>query len=613
MSVNLAPGPFGAGAQFFDANGKPLNAGLINTYTAGSSTPQPTYTTSIGNVANANPIVLGVDGRPPSEIWLTAGVAYKFVLTDSLSNILGTYDNLVGINDISPTSTSIEWITSALTGLSYISGTSFSVSGDQTGILTVNRRIKTTNTGGTIYSYISASSFGAGVTTVTVVSDSGSLDSGLSALFYGILNPTNPSIPQTSTRRAVTMYWSPPNIWTVYGPSGNIIPTPASTTQGLQEAINAACTALNITGYDLYIFGGDVSTGGAAVILCTTAVTIPPTQGKHIYISSASIIFTAAVTGDGLTFNSQEMMSFEMPGSQIGYAGNGAAVKFNPTTGTPLDNLTAIIDSTFRFGSIGMTGGTNPVGVAFSMGSGSIVTNLFEFEEVNASTFGQDGIVVNDGTVSNGFNTNTVICRHLHEFSRKSLAVGTATTHATGIVANTFNINAFPAGASSVGVDVYGQNNIFNVSIVNSEGTTNTGINLQTSAAKNQFQVSINQAVIPVTDNSTTKDNVMPSIGALDSAKVVNTTYTAATDLLIFFRSLKTSADAFNFTATAKTDSASPPTTVYAVAEGSVVGASGSIFGESGALAVKKGNNWRIDTSGSATGTVTIQVVQLGT
>lgn len=91
--------PIGNGAQFFTAGGLPLNGGFINTYLAGTNTPQPTYTTSLGTIANANPIVLGNDGRTTQEIWLTQGITYKFVITDSLSNILGTYDNLYGISD----------------------------------------------------------------------------------------------------------------------------------------------------------------------------------------------------------------------------------------------------------------------------------------------------------------------------------------------------------------------------------------------------------------------------------------------------------------------------------------------------------------------------------
>jgi hypothetical protein len=94
MAVNLAP--IGNGQQFFDNTGLPLAGGLLYTYQAGSSTPFNTYTTISGNVLNSNPIVLGTDGRPPQEIWLTYGYFYKFVLTDSTGTIIGTWDNIYG-------------------------------------------------------------------------------------------------------------------------------------------------------------------------------------------------------------------------------------------------------------------------------------------------------------------------------------------------------------------------------------------------------------------------------------------------------------------------------------------------------------------------------------
>jgi hypothetical protein len=101
MSVLLSP--IGNGFQFLTTTGLPLNGGLLYTYQAGSSTPLATYSDNAGNVANANPIVLGVDGRPASEIWLTYGFSYKFVLCDSNNNVIQTYDNLYGILQTAPT------------------------------------------------------------------------------------------------------------------------------------------------------------------------------------------------------------------------------------------------------------------------------------------------------------------------------------------------------------------------------------------------------------------------------------------------------------------------------------------------------------------------------
>lgn len=97
MAVNLSM-LAGAGAQFFDNNGNPLAGGKLYTYAAGTTTPQATYTTSAGNVAHANPIVLDSAGRVPvgGEIWLTDAVNYKFVLNTSADVTLGTYDNVAG-------------------------------------------------------------------------------------------------------------------------------------------------------------------------------------------------------------------------------------------------------------------------------------------------------------------------------------------------------------------------------------------------------------------------------------------------------------------------------------------------------------------------------------
>jgi hypothetical protein len=98
MSVNLSS-LAGAGWQFFDNNGAPLAGGLLYTYAAGTTTPQATYTTSAGSIANSNPIVLDSAGRTANEIWLTNGSTYKFLLKTSIGTQIGSYDNISGAND----------------------------------------------------------------------------------------------------------------------------------------------------------------------------------------------------------------------------------------------------------------------------------------------------------------------------------------------------------------------------------------------------------------------------------------------------------------------------------------------------------------------------------
>ena len=95
MAVLLSP--IGNGFNFLTTTGLPLAGGNLFTYQAGSSTPLTTYADNQGAIPNANPIILGTDGRTPNEIWLTSGYGYKFILTDANNTLIATYDNLYGI------------------------------------------------------------------------------------------------------------------------------------------------------------------------------------------------------------------------------------------------------------------------------------------------------------------------------------------------------------------------------------------------------------------------------------------------------------------------------------------------------------------------------------
>lgn len=115
MSVSLSP-LAGAGWQFFDNNGVPLNGGLLYTYAAGTTTPTATYTSDNGVTANANPIVLDSAGRTPSEVWLTDGTTYKIAVYTSTNVLIRTWDDIAGVNDF----TALEAALASSTGSSMI-------------------------------------------------------------------------------------------------------------------------------------------------------------------------------------------------------------------------------------------------------------------------------------------------------------------------------------------------------------------------------------------------------------------------------------------------------------------------------------------------------------
>ena len=117
MAVNLSP-VGGVAAQFFTNTGAVLTGGKLYTYAAGTTTPAVTYTSSNGGTPWSNPIVLDAAGRVSGsgEIWLTDGVAYKFVLKDSTDVLIATYDNITGINSNSVAYTNQQEIVTATAG-----------------------------------------------------------------------------------------------------------------------------------------------------------------------------------------------------------------------------------------------------------------------------------------------------------------------------------------------------------------------------------------------------------------------------------------------------------------------------------------------------------------
>ena len=95
MAVFLSP-VGGAAAQFFTNSGVILSGGKLYTYAAGTTTPKTSYTSSSGNTAHTNPIILDSAGRVPGgEIWILPP-PYKFVLYTSTNVLIATYDNISG-------------------------------------------------------------------------------------------------------------------------------------------------------------------------------------------------------------------------------------------------------------------------------------------------------------------------------------------------------------------------------------------------------------------------------------------------------------------------------------------------------------------------------------
>ncbi len=205
MTLPLMPSPK---IQFFGVtgtySGKPLAGGKLYTYVAGTTTPKATYSDSQGATPNANPVVL--DSQGMASVWLSG--YYDVALYDSGGLLQYTQGNISSSASL-PATTVSEWVLQTLNVLTYVGATQFSIQGDLRTTFPNMIRVKASVTAGTIYGTVTGSSYATGSTTITVQWDSGSLDSGLSAVSTGLLAPTNVSIPPVA--------FLPPGIMLPYG------------------------------------------------------------------------------------------------------------------------------------------------------------------------------------------------------------------------------------------------------------------------------------------------------------------------------------------------------------------------------------------------------------
>jgi len=285
MALSLSP--IGNEQQVSTA-GAPLSGGLLYTYLAGSTTPAPTYTDSTGATPQANPIVLNTLGRASNPVWLTDGTAYKFVLTTAAGVSQWTIDNVTGVSSSTPTQD--EWISQSSTP-TYIGATQFSVAGDQTATFTVGRRIKAVCTGGVRYGYISVSAYTT-LTTITVVLDSGSLDSGISVVSVGLLASANSSMP-----------------WIKSSATGLTVQGPLTASSTVTLAANAATALEAVTKQQMEATFDQVFPITATVATNNLTVTLGPTviQFRSSTTNSGAVTSiqtsanTTIIVGSGVT------------------------------------------------------------------------------------------------------------------------------------------------------------------------------------------------------------------------------------------------------------------------------------------------------------------------
>jgi len=317
----------------------------------------------------------------------------------------------------------------------------------------------------------------------------------------------------------VRMFRINTNQWIVRNPNGSFVDISATTTGGLQEAINAAVSG----GWDLSIEGGGV-TGSVypgtdvATITATTSISFPPMSNKNIKINSLTINFTLSGTSTpGLLFDSMKGCNLQLD-CTLNYTGNGQTIKFKPVGARPGDNVIGISNNWIQLPrSLYLAGGSDSTSACVGVdaaSTGTIANNNISIREQGGGGVAKYGIYIPDSL----FTANLVTIIYIHDVLNRGIQNGTTT-------GNTNNDNDWRIGvlnctaASSIGIETYGSFDTINFAATNGSGTLDLGIKLQTNSAGNI--VTIRQAATVATavfsDLGTAGTNIIYTNGKINA------------------------------------------------------------------------------------------------
>lgn len=160
-----------------DANGEPVPGGLVYTYVAGTLTPQASYLDTNGT-ANTNPVVLDSSGKGV----IVLDGEYRIIMTDSEGNPIFDQDNI--------SSEEVEEFINCRDA-TFVSGTTFTMVGDQTSNYQVDRAVKIDNNPAIAYSLADSVSYSGGTDTTTVVLADSIVTSGVVSACTSIVGPNS--------------------------------------------------------------------------------------------------------------------------------------------------------------------------------------------------------------------------------------------------------------------------------------------------------------------------------------------------------------------------------------------------------------------------------------
>jgi hypothetical protein len=283
-----------------------------------------------------------------------------------------------------------EWINYNLTP-TYVSATQFTLTGNDTAIYHVGRRVKATDGSTNVYGTITASAFTT-LTTVTVVWDSGVLQTGVTIVYVGITSAVNTSAPALSA----SAFANPSAAIGLTAINGS------ATTAMRSDAAPALSQAISPTWTGNHSFTKSTTmTASSGTALAVTAVS----GQSALSLTGAANAYTEVVQANGTTSQSYGLLvRAGTNSSDLAFSVQDAAAAF-----------TRLFVRGDGSGGLGSGGGAltwNAAGnlIVAAPGSGAAfaatgAANSAAVTATGSSTSGQSkGIFVNAGTTSADFS-----------------------------------------------------------------------------------------------------------------------------------------------------------------------------------------------------------------
>lgn len=279
--------------------------------------------------------------------------------------------------------------------------------------------------------------------------------------------------------------------------AGGIPTLPDPLTTLLQGALSYATT----NGFNFMCTGAayqPMQPNGTAGFLQTwSTISIPASGDSKIEFDNV-IWIARPSTGDGIVFDSSELLDFEFRGGEILYRGASNAVVFRPTTQTVLDSNLSINSGkkivlssvTTQCGGPLMTvgSGTSDASILFDCTSGGVWGNDFEIGQLSGNKVANYGILVaNPPSTGPQFTGNKIDVNYAMLCRAACIQIGTSSANAAAMSGNDWSVREImPFSAACDGFNTFASYD--EIKVLQIKGPMNRGLVLEPGTTQNRYR-----------------------------------------------------------------------------------------------------------------------------